>query len=72
MDAMGYTPLHVACETGRNHNVRLLLEKAKAALEGKGNAYGCITDEVNVSFYRFGVECLLSECPRRCFQDLHL
>jgi len=33
MDAMGYTPLHVACETGRNHNVRLLLEKAKAALD---------------------------------------
>ena len=35
MDAMGYTPLHVACETGREHNVRLLLERAKAQMEGE-------------------------------------
>ena len=34
MDGMGYTPLHLACEAGREHNVRVLLERAKAAIEG--------------------------------------
>lgn len=29
VDQMGYTALHVACETGRTHNVRLLLERSK-------------------------------------------